>query len=105
MQNLDGLLNEFNGKLEVLTIVKEAGFQETSTYAEDRTFEWPVLNLGSDILLLESYNIRAFPSYLLLNPDLSIAMAIAPLPSEGLNLYIKRSMNQYAKRKAENSNE
>lgn len=104
-QNLEELRKGFNGMLEVVTIVTKDGFAETSEYAGDRAYDWPVLNLGNNYLLIEEYNIRAFPSYLLLNPDLTIAMATAPLPGEGLDLYIKRSMNRYEKLKAENNRE
>jgi thiol-disulfide isomerase/thioredoxin len=105
LKNIEELRKEFNGKLEVITIVTKEGFKETKKYANARAYDWPVLNLNKEILLLEEYNIRAFPSYLLLNPDLSIALSTAPLPGEGLDLYIKRSMSQYAKLNEENSRE
>lgn len=105
LQNLDELRKGFNGKLEVVTIVTNDGFAEISEYAENRAFDWPILNLGNNILLLEEFNIRAFPAYLLINPDLTIAMATAPLPGEGLDLYIKRSMSRYEKLQSENSGE
>lgn len=105
LQNLEELRKEFAGKLEVITIVSKEGYAETSDYAEARAYEWPVLNLNNEILLLEDYNIRAFPSYLLINPDQTIAMATAPLPGEGLSMYIKRSMNRFAKLNIENNGE
>lgn len=104
LQNLEALKKEFNDRLEIIAIVTKDGFRETSDYAEARAFDWPVLNLGSNILLIEAYSIRAFPTYLLINPDLTVAMATAPMPGEALDLYIKRSMNRFAKRKTENGN-
>jgi len=105
MQNLEELRKKFKGKVEILSLVTEEGFNEISDYNSTRNFDWPVLNLGNQILLLEDYNIRTFPSYLLINPDLTIALATTPLPGEGLELYIKRYINRYSQNKSENSKE
>jgi len=105
MQNLEELRKKFNGKVEILSLVTEEGFNEISDYNSTRNFDWPVLNLGKQILLLEDYNIRTFPAYLLIYPDLTIALATTPLPGAGLELYIKRYINRYSQNKSENSKE
>ncbi len=97
-QNLDQLRKEFNGNLEIITIATEDGFGEIAKYAQTRSYEWPVLNLEKDILLLEKYAIRTFPSIVLINPNATIASANAPMPDEGLSLYIKRYVVRYEKR-------
>ena len=61
-------------------------------------YPWPFLLLGKDILLLEKYQVMTYPSYVLINPDGSIAMAPAPLPEENGLQRIPLYITQYKKR-------
>jgi|GEM_PF-437657 len=61
-------------------------------------YPWPFLLLGKDILLLEQYQVMEFPTYVLLNPDGTIAMAPAPMPEENAFQQISVYMNRYKKR-------
>jgi thiol-disulfide isomerase/thioredoxin len=94
-KDLELLRKQFDGKLQVISVVTREGFKEMTAYSAERSYEWPVLNLGKDILILEDYNIRTYPSYLIINPDNTIATAYAPLPEEGLDFYISRYMSQF----------
>ncbi|MEJ2593598.1 MAG: TlpA disulfide reductase family protein [bacterium] len=105
MSDLDALTREFKGELQVLTLVDEEGFRETVEYARLRSFDWPILTIGKQILVLEEYNIRAYPAYVIINPDNTIATANAPLPEEGLSFFIRRFRNQYQRYKEGNTGE
>ena len=61
-------------------------------------YPWPFLLLGKDILLLERYQVMTYPSYVLINPDGSIAMAPAPMPEENGLQRIPLYITQYKKR-------
>ena len=95
MQDLEDIKKEYKGALQIILIVNQDGFDEMLEYAQQRSYEWPILNIGKDILILEDYNIRAYPAYIIINPDNTIATANAPLPQEGLGFYIKRYINQF----------
>lgn len=60
-------------------------------------YSWPFLLLGKDILLLEKYRVMAFPTYVLINPDGTVAMAPAPMPEENAIQQISVYINQYKK--------
>ncbi len=105
MGDLNALTKEFKGELQVLTFAEKEGFGETVEYARLRSYDWPILNIGKQILLLEEYNIRAYPAYVIINPDNTIATANAPLPEEGLSFYIRRFMNLYQRNKKGSSGE
>ena len=95
MSELDALSKEFKGDLQIISLVEESGFREMAEFMEEREYEWPVLNIGKHILTLEDYNVRAFPAYIIINPDNTIATANAPFPEEGLGFFIRRFMSQY----------
>lgn len=60
-------------------------------------YSWPFLLLGKDILLLEKYQVMAYPTYVLINPDGTVAMAQAPMPEENAIQRISLYINQYKK--------
>ncbi len=61
-------------------------------------YSWPFLLLGNQLPLLERYQVRSFPAYVLLAPDGTIAMAPAPMPAEGASRRISIYISQYEKR-------
>lgn len=91
------LLDEMSQKLgfNILTIVAGDQNNETVTYATERGFTWPILKTGDNILLLEDYNIVAYPSYILINPDGTIAYVHLPMPEENMEIYIQRFIEKY----------
>ena len=97
-QLLEELKKQFSNELQIVTIVYGEPYPEVVKYASDRDFRWPVLNLDDNILLLEAYNIRVYPSYVLINPDGSIGMATAPMPDENLDLFIRRQISNFEKK-------
>ncbi len=95
LKMLDELVKKFHGKVQNLTLVYDQGYQDVIKYANERNFDWPFLKLENDILLLEAYNIRVYPSYVIVNPDGTIAMATAPMPDENLDIYLNRQIKRF----------
>lgn len=58
-------------------------------------FTWPFLLLGNQLPLLEKYQVRSFPAYVLLAPGGKVAMAPAPMPAEGAGERISRFISRY----------
>lgn len=96
---LDELQKKYPTKLQNITIVYGNGFSDVVRFASDRNFDWPFLNLENNILLLEAYNIRAYPSYVIINPDGTVSMATAPMPDENLDIYLERQMKRFEQNK------
>jgi peroxiredoxin len=94
-QAINEIVEPVQSKWQVLTIVCGNDFEKVVRFANERNFDWPILKLDNDILLLEKYNIRTYPSYVLLNPDGTIAMATAPMPDELLDLYMSKLVIRY----------
>ncbi|NOX86996.1 MAG: redoxin domain-containing protein [Chlorobi bacterium] len=97
MGDLEALRKKFGNKLKMATLVYGKQFQEVVQYAADRNFNWPVLDIGDNILLLEAYNIRAYPTYVIIKPGGMMGMATAPMPDENLDLFIRRYVNEAEK--------
>ena len=94
MGDLEAIRKKFGNKLRIATLVYGKQFPSVVQYAADRNYNWPVLDIGDNILLLEAYNIRAYPTYVIIKPGGKMAMATAPMPDENLDMFIRRYINE-----------
>ena len=87
---LRGLHRQWQDSVQILTIVthEKMGFYKQQ-FAEKKQ-DWPLLDLGDNILLLEAYNIRTFPEYILIRKDSKIGEAPAPSPERYLGERVKK---------------
>ena len=56
---------------------------------DEKHQEWPLLDLGDNILLMEAYNVRTFPEYILITRGSKIGEAPAPSPERYLDNRVK----------------
>ncbi len=93
---LDELRQMFKGELHIVSLVSGGSQSSVSQFMYERDYDWPVLTIdNNNILLLEDYDVKVFPTYILLNPDGSIAMATTPMPDENLAAYINGLMKKW----------
>lgn len=81
---LRNLHYQWQDSVQILTIAThdKMGFYK-QLFSEKRQ-SWPLLDLGDNILLLEAYNVRTFPEYILIRKDNKIGEAPAPSPERYL---------------------
>jgi thioredoxin-related protein len=93
-QNLEDIQQAFDNKFQIVVMAFERIAYYTK-YLKDMGYEWEVLKINpTDILLLESYNIRTFPELVFITAEGNIGMA--PLPSEEIPLkyHLNRLINK-----------
>ncbi len=95
MQLLNDIREQNGDKFDIVTIVAGDEFDRLVDFANERGYKWSILKTNENILLLEAYNIRAYPSYVFINPDGTIAYAHLPMPDENMELYLQRFMSGY----------
>ena len=94
---LDNLSRQWQDTIQIVTIANREYFEEYKQMFEDKGYEWTLLNLEDDILLLEKYQIRIFPDYVILGKDNKIGMSPAPSPDQYLDYHVRRLYNYYKK--------
>ncbi len=99
MQLLSDMQKQNENKFELVTIVAGDNNERLNAFVQERGYQWPILKSGDNILLLEDYDIRAYPSYIFINPDGTIAYAHLPMPDENMELYLQRFMTSYNTKK------
>ena len=99
MQLINDIQQQNNNEFDIITIYAGNNFERLISFAKERGWDWTILNLDKNILLLEDYNIKAYPSYVFINPDGTIAYAHLPMPDENMEIYLQRFMKRYNNKK------
>ena len=81
----------------ILKLMKE-DIEKADSWFDNKGYKWELLNLGNDIMLLEKYQVKIFPDYIILGKDNKIGMAPAPSPDQNLDFHIRRIYNYYHKK-------
>ncbi len=95
------MLKEFSQQwrdtITIVTIATEECFNDYKQTFENKGYKWTLLNLEDNILLLEDYQIRTFPDYVIIGRNNKIGMAPAPSPDQYLDYHVRRLYNYYKK--------
>ena len=87
---LRGLHQQWQDSVQILTITTHDRMDFFKRQFEDKRIDWPLLDLGDQILLLEAYNVRTFPEYILIKAGTKIGEAPAPSPERYLDERVRR---------------
>ncbi len=94
-QTLAYLHDQWQDSVQLVTVATKDQFSFYQKRFEEQHYDWPLLNLGNEILLLEQYEVRTFPEYVLLLPDTKIGRAPAPNPDGNLEKVVRSLYAQY----------
>jgi len=92
LNKIQKIQQSLSDSLAVITLV-------TSSSGSNMTnlpYSWDFLTITPTDLLPEAYHVRTFPTYVLINPDGTMAYATMPMPDEKMELMIHRFMDRYA---------
>ena len=87
---LRSLHNQWQDTIQILTIATHDKMDFFKKQFEEKRQNWPLLDLGDNILLLEAYNVRTFPEYILISKGNKIGEAPAPSPERYLEERVRR---------------
>jgi peroxiredoxin len=92
------LSRQWNDTIQIVTIATKESFDDFRQMFDNKGYKWDLLNLGDDILLLEKYQVKTFPDYIILGRNNKIGMAPAPNPDQYLDFHVRR-LHKYYKNK------
>ena len=78
------LHHQWQDTVQILTIATHDKMDFYKQLFTEKRQNWPLLDLGDNILLLEAYNVRTFPEYILITKGNKIGEAPAPSPERYL---------------------
>lgn len=83
-ETLSDLHRQWQDSVQLVTVTTKDQLTIHRKRFEEHHYDWPLLNLGNDILLLERYEVRTFPEYFVILPGTKIGLAPAPNPDRSL---------------------
>lgn len=86
---LGDLHRQWQDSVQILTVAMRDKMEFYKKLFDEKHYDWPLLNLGNNILLLETYNVRTFPEYILIAPGTKIGAAPAPAPDGNLERKVR----------------
>ena len=93
---LDELSQQWQDTIQIISISTEKYFDDYRQMFEDKGYKWLLLDLD-DILILEKYQIKTFPDYVIIGKNGKIGMSPAPSPDQYLDYHVRRLYNYYKK--------
>ena len=87
---LRNLHYQWRDTIQILTIAPHEKMEFFKQQFTEKRQDWPLLDLGDNILLLEAYNVRTFPEYILITKGCKIGEAPAPSPERYLEERVRR---------------
>lgn len=81
---LSDLHHQWQDSVQLITVSTKDQLVSHRKRFEEHHYDWPLLNLGNDILLLERYEVRTFPEYFIILPGTKIGLAPASNPDRAL---------------------
>ena len=81
---LRSLHHQWQDSVQILTIATHDRMDFFKQQFTEKKQDWPLLDLGDNILLLEAYNVRTFPEYILIKRNNKVGEAPAPSPERYL---------------------
>lgn len=97
-QELNSISQYWPDMIKIVTIATDESFDDFKKMIEENSYKWDLLKLGDDILLLEKYQIKTFPDYIIVMPRNKIGMAPAYTPDQYLDYHMKRIYNHINKK-------
>ena len=91
---LSDLHQQWQDSVQLITVSTKDQFESHVRRFEEHHYDWPLLNLGNEILLLERYEVRTFPEYFLILPGTKIGLAPAPNPDRSLRENVTKLLKQ-----------
>lgn len=86
------LYEKHNAYLEIITIAIDPEYKTYKEFIENSDYPWKFLYYGKMPGILMDYDIRAFPTYYLIDPEGKLAISPAPSPSENFEKYLFETM-------------
>lgn len=91
---LSDLHHQWQDSVQLITVSTKDQLASHRRRFDEHRYDWPLLNLGNEILLLERYEVRTFPEYFIILPGTKIGLAPAPNPDRALRENVTKLLKQ-----------
>ncbi len=90
---LKDMSSRLGNKLKIVLLAYGSHPEKITMLLKKDNLDWPVLYVGKRIDILDAYDVKIFPTYVILNPDATIGLAPASMADENLENEIKHILH------------
>jgi thiol-disulfide isomerase/thioredoxin len=91
------LNDTYGSKVAFISISADKEFLSMVSFLKNQKYKWQFLHFGGDYDLLESYSVKSYPLFVLIDPQGKIILYPAPRPSEHIADYLEYFCNKDSK--------
>jgi peroxiredoxin len=91
---LKHISEKYKEKLKVVTISTDDNLKDMMDYLNKVQLNWTFLHFGNQPQIMEWYDIRAFPTYFLIDTKGKLVLSPAASPGENFEMYLFQVMKQ-----------
>lgn len=84
---LNNLYNKHKDRLQIVTIIVDNDKDALKSFLQRSNYPWLFLHYGNQSSVIKEYDIRAFPTYYLIDPQGKLAISPCPSPLEDFEGY------------------
>lgn len=79
---LSTLYEKHNKFLEIVTVIVDNDPDVINSFLERSNYQWKFLHYGNQSSIIRDYDVRAFPTYYLIDPEGKLVLSPAPSPAD-----------------------
>jgi len=90
--------------LEIVSIFVDENLKSFNDFIKPKEYKWNLLYYNHDNEILKKYNVKAYPTYFLIDPEGKLAMYPAPSPTEDFEIRYLAALNSWKNEQLKNKN-
>lgn len=94
-QVLNALYKRMRHDLTIVSIASDRDIDKLEQFVKSHKYKWDFLYFGDQANVIFNYDIRALPTYILIDPEGKIMMAPAPSPEENFPAKFYENVKKY----------
>ena len=80
--SLKTLYDKYKDRLQIVTILVDNDENVIKSFLARSNYQWEFLHYGNQSTIIKDYDIRAFPTYYLIDPEGKLVLSPSPSPTE-----------------------
>ena len=85
---LQKIHEKYGNKVEIISISTDPDLEDLKYFVKTKPYKWKFVHYGSNPDIITRYDVRAYPTYFLINPEGKMEVSPAPSPREKLEMLL-----------------
>jgi len=85
---LQKIHEKYGNKVEIISISTDPDIEDLKYFVKNKPYKWKFVHYGTNPDIITRYDVRAYPTYFLINPEGKMEVSPAPSPREKLEILL-----------------